>query len=119
MSKQALSFLGGVDRFTGKVVDPKSDLYHKKVSEKILFICCSVGSTVGAYVIYAICKSNLGPKAIICERADPMLVTGCAIAGIPLIDGIRPEILINSKMYAFVNGSDGTVKIFDREEDLY
>jgi predicted aconitase with swiveling domain len=118
VSRQALSFLGGVNRFTGKVVDPNSDVYNKSISGKILFIRCSVGSTVGAYVIYAICRNNLGPKAIICEKADPMLVTGCAIAGIPLVDGIRLEVPIGTKTYALVNGAEGMIKISDKEEDI-
>ena len=119
ISSQPLSFLGGVDRLTGKIVDPKSDLYQEKLFNKILYIPRSVGSTVGAYVIYAICKNNLGPKAIICDKADSIVVTGCAIAGIPLIDGIKYEKLSSHRAYAVINGTEGIIKIFDNKNDLY
>jgi len=113
-ARQALSFLGGVDRVTGEIIDQKNDLYQEKIAGKILYIPKSVGSTVGAYVIYAICKSNLGPKAIICKNADSMLVTGCAISGIPLIDGISFSKFFNSKVYAIVNGKNGTLDLLDK-----
>ncbi|MGD0330274.1 MAG: DUF126 domain-containing protein [Nitrososphaeria archaeon] len=112
-TRQALSFLGGVDRLTGKIVDQKNDLYQEKVGGKVLYIPKSVGSTVGAYVIYAMSKRKLGPKAIICKDADSMLVTGCAISGIPLIDGISFSKLFNSKLYAIVNGNKGTLDLLD------
>jgi len=119
ISSQALSFLGGVDRLTGKIIDPKSNLYQQKMFNKILYIPRSVGSTVGAYVIYAICKNNLGPKAIICDKADSIIITGCAIAGIPLIDSIKYEKISSYKAYAVVNGTKGIIKIFDNKSDLY
>ena len=77
----------------------------------------SVGSTVGSYVIYAICKNNLGPKAIICEKADSMLVTGCAISEIPLIDGICFSKFFNSQAYAVVNGKRGTLDLLDKRDN--
>jgi len=116
-TRQALSFLGGVDRLTGKIVDQKNDLYQEKITGKILYIPKSVGSTVGAYVIYSICKSNLGPKAIICENADSMLVTGCAISEIPLIDGISFSKFFSSKVYAIVNGNNGTLNLLDKMDN--
>lgn len=116
-TRQALSFLGGVDRITGKIVDQKNDLYNETIIGKILYIPKSVGSTVGSYVIYAICKNNLGPKAIICEKADSMLVTGCAISEIPLIDGICFSKFFNSKVYAVVNGKRGTLDLLDKRDN--
>ena len=113
-TRQALSFLGGVDRLTGKIVDQKNDLYQEKITGKVLYIPKSIGSTVGAYVIYAICKSNLGPKAIICKDADLMLVTGCAISEIPLIDGICFSKLFSSKVYAIVNGNSGILDLMNK-----
>lgn len=113
-TRQALSFLGGVDRLTGKVVDQKNDLYQEKITGKVLYIPKSVGSTVGAYVIYAMSKNSIGSKAIICKDADSMLVTGCAISGIPLIDKISFNKLFNSKLYAIANGNSGTLDLLTK-----
>jgi predicted aconitase with swiveling domain len=108
-SRQSLSFLGGVDRFTGEIVDRKNNLYGERIAGKILYIPTSVGSTVGAYIIYSICKNNLGPKAIVCEKADSTLVTGCAIAGIPLVEGIYFNQLLDRATHCVLNGFEGTL----------
>jgi hypothetical protein len=118
ISKNALSFLGGVDKNTGIVVDHKSDLYQKKISEKILYVPKSVGSTVGAYVIYSICKRGIGPKAIICDKADSMLVTGCAISNIPLIDGVKYEKIPTLSRYCIVNGKEGMLLLTDNLDEI-
>ncbi len=89
ISRKPLSFLGGIDIATGKIVDPSNNLYGMKLTGKIFYLPTSIGSTVGAFVIYKLYKDDLGPKAILCEKADTMLVTGCAISNIPLIDRIN------------------------------
>jgi len=88
ISRRPLSFLGGIDTLTGKIVDPNNNLYNEILTGRIFYLPASIGSTVGAFVIYKLRKDNLGPKAIVCEKADTMLVTGCAISNIPLIDRI-------------------------------
>ncbi|MEM3403640.1 MAG: DUF126 domain-containing protein [Nitrososphaeria archaeon] len=118
ISKNTLSFLGGIDKNTGIVIDPKSDLYKKKISEKILYITESVGSTVGAYIIYTIGRKGVGPRAIICYKADSMLVAGCAISNIPLIDGIRYEKIPIFSKYCAVNGKEGRLLLADNLNEL-
>jgi len=44
-----------------------------------------VGSSVGAYTIYSIKSNNSSPLAMICEKVDLTVATGCALANIPLI----------------------------------
>ena len=44
-----------------------------------------VGSSVGAYTIYSIKSNNSAPLAMICQKADLTVATGCALANIPLI----------------------------------
>jgi hypothetical protein len=44
-----------------------------------------VGSSVGAYTIYSIKSNNTAPVAMICQKADLTVATGCALANIPLI----------------------------------
>lgn len=89
ISRKPLSFLGGIDMVTGKIIDPNSNLYGEQLTGKIFYLPTSIGSTVGAFVIYKLYREHLSPKAILCEKADTMLVTGCAISNIPLIDGIN------------------------------
>ncbi len=85
-SNQPLAFLQGVDPDRGYVSDPKHMLYEKPFSGKILVFPNSIGSSVGAYVIYRIKKVAKAPRAIINQKSDIITASGCAISGIPLFD---------------------------------
>ncbi len=85
-SAQAIAFLQGVNPETGSVSDPKSPIYDQSFAGKILVFPNTVGSSVGAYVIYRLKKNHKAPKAIINQKTDIITASGCAIAGIPLFD---------------------------------
>jgi uncharacterized protein len=85
-SSQAIAFLQGVDPEKGTVSDPKSPIYDKPFGGKILIFPNTVGSSVGAYVIYRLKKNRTAPKAIVNQTTDIITASGCAIAGIPLFD---------------------------------
>ncbi len=84
-SNKPINFLAMVDD-DGRIIDPNHPLYNYSIKDKILVIPNAVGSSVGAYKIYALKKSNAAPKAIVCYEADTILASGCAIANIPLLD---------------------------------
>ncbi len=53
----------------------------------VLLIEASRGSTVAPYVIYRLAKRGRAPRAILVwSTAEPMIVAGCVLAGIPLAD---------------------------------
>ena len=57
VTKDSISFLGGVDPDTGVVIDKKHELYNQCITDKILIIPSGKGSTVGSYVIYQMIKT--------------------------------------------------------------
>ncbi len=81
---EALSFYGEVDAESGTLRDGRS------IAGRVLVIGRVRGSTVGAYVIYGLKYYGRAPRAIIVEgEADPIVVAGSVIAGIPLYDRAR------------------------------
>ena len=84
-SKKPINFLGTVDKKTGVISDKNHDLSGKSIKDKILVFPSGVGSSVGAYTIYSIKSNNSAPLAMICQKADLTVATGCALANIPLI----------------------------------
>jgi predicted aconitase with swiveling domain len=92
ISRESISFLGTVDPDTGKVVDPKHQLFGKKVSGKVLIFPGGKGSTVGSYVIYQLKKRSVAPAAMINLKSEPIVAVGAIISGIPLVDGVSAEI---------------------------
>ena len=84
-SENPINFLGTVDKKTGIVSDKNHDLYQKSMKDTVLVFPSGVGSSVGAYTIYSIKSNETAPLAMICKKADLTVVTGCALANIPLI----------------------------------
>jgi uncharacterized protein len=86
LTNDPLSFLGGVDPDTGVITDSNHELYGKKISNKILIFPSGKGSTVGSYIIYQMYKNKTAPLALIALEAEPIIVTGAIMAGIPMVD---------------------------------
>ncbi len=84
-SEKPINFLGTVDKKTGIISDKNHDLFEKSIKDTILVFPSGVGSSVGAYTIYSIKTNNTAPLAMICQKADLTVVTGCALTNIPLI----------------------------------
>jgi len=84
-SDKPINFLGTVDKKTGTINDKNHDLFGKSIKDTILVFPSGVGSSVGAYTIYSIKSNNTAPFAMICQKVDLTVVTGCALANIPLI----------------------------------
>ena len=84
-TEKPINFLGTVDKKTGLISDNNHDLFGKSIKDVILVFPSGVGSSVGAYTIYSIKSNNSAPLAMICQKADLTVATGCALANIPLI----------------------------------
>jgi hypothetical protein len=84
-SENPINFLGTVDKKTGIISDNNHDLFGKSIKDVILVFPSGVGSSVGAYTIYSIKSNKSAPLAMICQKADLTVATGCALANIPLI----------------------------------
>jgi len=110
VSLKPISFLGGVDPNSGIVIEKNHDLQGKNIAEKILCFPNSHGSTVGSYVLYSLAKKGIGPKAIINQSADPVIVVGAIIADIPMIDQVDIK-QIETGDEVEVDGEKGIVKV--------
>jgi len=86
VSENSISFYGTVDPKTGDVIEKEHDLFGQNIKGKILVFPGGKGSTVGSYKIYEMAKLGTAPAAMIVEKAEPILVVGCVIANIPLIE---------------------------------
>jgi hypothetical protein len=80
-----INFLGAVDKKTGVIHDQKYDIYKKSIQNIVLVFPHGIGSSVGAYTIYSLKSNNAAPVAMICQKADLTVASGCALANIPMI----------------------------------
>jgi predicted aconitase with swiveling domain len=81
-SETPINFLGTVDKKTAIISDKNHELFEKSIKNSVLVFPSGVGSSVGAYTIYSIKSNNSAPLAMICQKADLTVVTGCALANI-------------------------------------
>ena len=105
--EKAISPLGDIDPDKGLLNIKDTNI---ELKGKILFLPYTIGSTVGAYVFYSLSKKSIAPAAIVAEKADITLLSGCIISKIPLIDGIRLKDVDGT--VSEVDGSSGEVKIY-------
>ena len=85
-----INFLGAVDKKTGMIRDKKYDIFEKSIKDTVLVFPHGVGSSVGAYTIYSLKSHQSAPLAMICQKADLTVASGCALANIPMII-VSPE----------------------------
>jgi len=110
VSKDGISFYGGVDPDTGEVVEVGHELEGQTVSGKILVFPSGKGSTVGSYTMYRMMKNNTAPAAIVNSEIDTIIAVGCIISEIPCVDKININ-KIKTGQKVIVNGTEGLVEV--------
>jgi len=110
-SPEPISFLGGVDPETGEIIEKGHPLQGKGIGGKVLIFPHGKGSTVGSYVLYALARNGRAPAGMVNAEAEPIIVVGAIIGGIPLID--HPEVAITQLrdgVMAVVDGNTGELE---------
>ena len=88
VTRQAISFFGGVDPDTGVVVERGHELEGQCIAGKVLVFPTGRGSTVGSYTLYRLKHNGKAPAAIINAQCETITAVGCIIAEIPCVDGV-------------------------------
>ena len=110
VTKDGISFYGGVDPDTGKVIEGGHELEGQSITGKVLVFPTGKGSTVGSYTMFRMKKNNTAPAAIVNEQIDTIIAVGCIISEIPCVDQIDIA-NIKTGQRLIVNGSEGTVEV--------
>ncbi|MFX0036250.1 MAG: DUF126 domain-containing protein [Candidatus Hermodarchaeota archaeon] len=110
VTKDGISFYGGVDPDSGKIVEVGHEIEGQSITGKILVFPTGKGSTVGSYTMYRMKKNNTAPAAIVNKQIDTIVAVGCIISEIPCVDQIDIN-NIKTGQKIVVNGSEGTVEV--------
>ncbi len=105
VSDRPISFLGGIDPETGRIIESGHPLQGQSVARRVLVFPTGKGSTVGSYVLYRLAKAGLAPCAIINASSEPIVAVGALISGIPMLDRVDISRL-NTDMYLTVDGEE-------------
>ncbi len=109
VTHMGISFFGGVDPETGKVVEKNHQLEGQSIAGRVLVFPTGKGSTVGSYTLYRLKKAGLAPAAIINAEAETITAVGCIISDIPCIDQI-PLAQLQTGQTLHVDAENGTVE---------
>src|SRR5581483_4942589 len=94
-----LSFMGGVDAATGRVIDVHHPLRGKSVAGKILAIPSGRGSCSGSLAIFELLLNGHAPRALLFQHKETILTLGVVIASTLFQRGI-PVVLLSPKDFA-------------------
>jgi hypothetical protein len=110
VTRQGISFFGGVDPETGVVVERGHELEGQSITGKILVFPTGKGSTVGSYTLYRLKHNDRAPAAILNRLCETITAVGCIIAEIPCLDQVDIERLESGQMI-HVDAGQGVVKV--------
>ena len=119
-----LSFWGGVDPDTGRVIDVKHPLHGECVTSSVLAIPNGRGSCTGSQVVLELLVRGAAPAAILLRESDDIISLGAIVA--EEIFGIAPLPVVSlgpegfdrarSGGYASVD-EEGVVHLFEDDRD--
>jgi hypothetical protein len=99
---------------TGKITDKNHELCGEFLKDCILIFPYSVGSSVGAYSIFALKSNRASPSGIICSlKTDITTASGCAIANIPLLELCKDQVIpkVENPSEGVIDGTSGFLRI--------
>jgi uncharacterized protein len=109
VTRMGISFFGGVDPESGRIVEKGHELEGETVSGKILIFPTGKGSTVGSYTLYRLKINGNAPAAIVNTDCETITAVGCIIAEIPCVDQVSIDDL-HTGMRVRVDGEAATVE---------
>lgn len=99
-----LSFWGGVDAATGRVIDSHHPLHGQSLAGRVLAIPSGRGSCTGSSVMLELIRSDHAPAALVLAEADDILTLGVVLAQMMHGQSL-PVVCIGPQAFAALRGS--------------
>jgi predicted aconitase with swiveling domain len=78
---EPISFWGGIDPRTGRVIDRRHPQAGEVIAGTILVMPSGRGSSTSSTVLAECIRAGTAPAAIVLHEGDPILVVGAVVAG--------------------------------------
>jgi predicted aconitase/predicted aconitase with swiveling domain len=95
---EPLSFWGGVDPATGRIIDVHHPLLGHSLTGKVLVMPSSRGSCTGSGVLLDLVLSGRGPSALIFRDLEDVLTLGALVAA-GMFDSLLPVLRVSSPVF--------------------
>ena len=106
VSTQPISFWGGLDPQSGKIIDKRHERCGEVITGKVFIFPGGKGSSTASAVLLENIKLGTAPAAIITANVDPILALGAIVAEVLYQQSI-PIVVLSQK-------DSGTIKEGDR-----
>jgi predicted aconitase with swiveling domain len=77
--ERPLSFWGGIDPASGRVIAPGHPQEGQSISDRIIALERSIGSSSGSSILLELLAQGRGPRGIILAEADAILTLGALV----------------------------------------
>lgn len=95
---EPISFWGGVDENTGRVIDTHHPQLGASVAGVVLVLRCGRGSSSSSSVLAECLRNGVGPAAIVLAEPDPILALGALVAA-ELYGVAMPVVVLGAAAY--------------------
>ncbi|QQK77742.1 DUF126 domain-containing protein [Salicibibacter cibarius] len=102
---KSLSFWGGFDPSSGKIVDRHHPLHGHKISGEILALPSGRGSSSGSGVLLEAIMENTAPSAIVINKPDEIISLGAIVCDEIFVRQLPILVLDNDSFNLVLNAS--------------
>ena len=121
VSSQPFSFWGDLDPETGKIIDPRSNLFGESIKDKVFVYPRGRGSSTTSAILLEAVRCSNAPCAIINVEVEPILALGAIVAQevygrtVPLL-AVSEDVfhLLHSGDYLIVDSTAG--KLYKKDQ---
>lgn len=117
VSKEPISFWGGISPRTGEIIDRRHELSGAIVTGRVFVFPHGKGSSTASAALLESIKAGVAPAAIINLKVDPILALGSIVSD-ELYHQSVPIVVLEEKFFFSINDGDfltvepdGTVRI--------
>jgi len=113
VSREPIHFTMDIVPETGVVMGAKHDLYAENITDKILVMPSAKGGVQSAMSIMELVNNGCGPKALLYNRTNPIMVQGAVLMNVPIMDFFdqNPVEVIRSGDWLKLRPAQGVVEV--------
>ncbi len=110
---EPLSFWGGMDSATGRVIDVHHPERGAEVAGRVLVMAHGRGSSSSSSVLAEAIRAGTGPAGIVMLEDDPIVALGALVVG-ELYDTWVPVVMLDAASYGAIrDGDEVTIRADD------
>lgn len=91
VSAQGFNARYDMDRAAGRFSRPDHDLFGQSFVGRIFVFATPKGGIATSWALLDLRERALAPLALVCRRANPVVVQGAVLAGIPIMDRFEQD----------------------------